>query len=494
MRSLIVLALFCSALAVRAQDPCDVHLVISPLDCPDDHDAVIAVVPDSPGQYSYSWSQDGTLTGPIATGLTYGPYTVTVTDTSGCVSVLDTVVLAPVVPPLGSIITTNISCPGAADGSLVFTVAPGPYTWEWTDDASITNPVRTDLGPGTYVVVVHGGHCPSYIFGFLGDPAVNISGDTAYCPSDLPTLSADLGWGFQPDLFLWSTGATTPTIDVVPGMTGYINVIATDTSIGCTITDAIQLVELPHPTVTFTAPDTLCINTQALVMPTTNTADSLVWRWGTSSISNDPNATVSFTEPGWQPISLQGFDSLGCGSAAVEDSIWSRPRLPATYTAEQVPCGPTIKVHLESTSDSCAFFVDNQLMLNMCSGFYELDLQQYGNYNVTFYSTQPGLCDDTASSTIEVRTVPVLFLPTAFTPNNDGINDNWPGLVDIPSAGFEIMIFDRWGKILWTTTDTQAKWDGAGLPVGVYGYTMRMRDPCKPEDEIARDGIITLVR
>ncbi|MEO8734343.1 MAG: gliding motility-associated C-terminal domain-containing protein, partial [Flavobacteriales bacterium] len=361
-------------------------------------------------------------------------------------------------------------------------------------DPTITSPLRTNLGPGQYVVVVHGAPCPSYIFSNLGDPSVTIGGDSTYCPSNLPTLTADLNWGFQPDLYLWSTGATTSSIDVVPGMSGSITVIATDTTIGCTVTDVINLTELPHPTVTFTPPDTLCINTEALVMPTINTADSLIWRWGMDSLSNAPNAVVSFSAPGWQPISLQGFDLQGCGSAPFLDSVFSRPRLPAIYTAEQIPCGTHIQVHLGSTSDSCAFYVGSQLMLSACSGFYDLDLQQYATYNVTFISTQPGQCNDTATSTIEVRTVPVLFLPTAFTPNNDGINDTWPGAVDIPSAGFQIMIFDRWGEIIWTTTDTQAKWDGAGYPQGVYGYKMRMRDPCNTENEIVRDGIITLLR
>jgi gliding motility-associated-like protein len=377
---------------------------------------------------------------------------------------------------------------------VTFTVNPGPYTWQWIDAPTNTNTTRTGLGPGAYVVVVYGGPCPSYIFSYLGDPSIDTWGDTAYCPSNPPTLFAHLNWGFQPDVYLWSTGDSTSSITVAPGMTGLVTVTATDTSIGCTLTDAINLSILPHPTVAFNPPDTLCINTVEVVMPTINTADSLVWRWGTDSVSNAPNVAVSFSEPGWQPISLQGFDSLGCGSVPVEDSIFSRPRIPAIFTAEQVPCGPTIQVDLHSAADSCAFYVGNQLMLTACSGFYQLDLQQYGNYDITFISTQPGLCDDTAFSSIDVRTVPVLFLPTAFTPNNDGINDTWPGPVDIPSAGFEIMIFDRWGEIIWTTTDTQAKWDGAGLPNGVYGYTMRMRDPCNPKNEIARDGIITLVR
>jgi gliding motility-associated-like protein len=494
MRTLILLASLCSALVGHGQEPCDVELTGTPLICPDDHDATLTVVANTPGQYTYYWSHDATLNAPTATGLTYGAYSVTVTDTSGCVSELDTVIVAPDVPQLGTMTATNISCAGANDGTLTFTVNPGPYTWEWTDDPTITSPVRTGLGPGSYGVVVHGGLCPSYVFANLGDPAVEISGNADYCPSDLPTLSAQLDWGFQPDVYYWSTGEFTPSINVVPGMNGLVTVTAIDTSIGCVVTDDITLTELPHPTVAFNPPDTLCIRTEATIMPTTSTADSLIWTWGSSGLSNAPNALVSFTDPYWQPVTLQGFDTLGCGTVPVEDSIYVRPRLPAIYTAEQVPCSHNIQLQLGSAADSCAFFVGDSLVLHACSGFYEVDVEQYGNYDLTFYSTQPDHCDDTLSSSIEVRTVPVLFLPTAFTPNNDGINDTWPGLVDIPDAGFEVLVFDRWGTILWSTKDTQAKWDGGGLPTGVYGYTMRMRDPCQPEDEIARNGIVTLLR
>ena len=62
MRSLTFLVLFCTALVALAQPPCDVHLVITPLGCPGDHNAAITVVANTPGQYTYSWLQIPTLT------------------------------------------------------------------------------------------------------------------------------------------------------------------------------------------------------------------------------------------------------------------------------------------------------------------------------------------------------------------------------------------------------------------------------------------------
>ncbi|MBP8879157.1 MAG: gliding motility-associated C-terminal domain-containing protein, partial [Flavobacteriales bacterium] len=140
------------------------------------------------------------------------------------------------------------------------------------------------------------------------------------------------------------------------------------------------------------------------------------------------------------------------------------------------------------------FFVGDSLFMDLCSGYVRRDMRRYQEYDFTFYSTQPNRCDDTSAVHIDVRTEPTLFLPNAFTPDGDGINDTWPGPVDIPEDGFEVQLFDRWGVSQWASIDTQAKWDGSLLPVGVYVYTMRHRDPCEPTQEVARNGTVTLIR
>ena len=57
-----------------------------------------------------------------------------------------------------------------------------------------------------------------------------------------------------------------------------------------------------------------------------------------------------------------------------------------------------------------------------------------------------------------------------------------------------MQVFDRWGGYIWGTNDTEEKWDGANRPMGVYVYTMHMRDPCNPKDEVSKNGTITLFR
>ena len=494
MRSLLFVLLCGGALLAHGQFPCNISITVTSPTCPDDEDGSITVVPNTPGQYFFIWSHDGTLQDGNATGLPVGPYTVQVFDTTGCYSEIDTVVMPPILPPLGTITTTDISCAGMDDGSITFTVEPGPYTWQWIDDPTITATTRADLGPGQYAVIINGGICPSVAFAELGDPAVTIGGESTYCPADPPDLSADLWWGFQPDVYIWSTGDTTSSFTATIGTVGLVEVTATDTSSGCTASGELFLIMLTPPNVTFSAPDSLCLRSPGTAIMLSSNADSLVWHWGNDGFSNDPYPTITFNEPEWQPITLQGFDLLGCGSAPIPDSVYVRPRFPAVFFAEQVPCTPGIEVEFSSDADSCAFFVGDRLVLNQCRGFANVDLERYAEYDFTFYSTRPDRCDDTASVHIDVRTVPTAFIPNSFTPNGDNINDTWPGPLDIPDLDYQVQVFNRWGEQIWGTIDTEEKWDGDNLPMGVYVYQMKMRDPCNPTVEVDRRGFVTLFR
>lgn len=493
MRKLTLILFLLGSLACVAQEECAVEVISTLPTCPGDADGSLTVVGDI-GPYFYTWVHDPALTTGTASALIAGEYIILVSGPDSCESVLVAELFDPIVAPLGTMTTNDISCPGAADGSVTFTVEPGPYTWEWLDDPALTSTTRVDLGPSVLVVLVSGGLCPSFITGQLGDPFIDVAGMVAYCPSDPPMLTAFPQWSFEPDLFIWSTGDSTTSINIVPGTTGVISVTGTDTTLGCTIEGEITLTLLPSPTVTFAAPDSVCIGVSALVTTTTSTADSLVWRWETNGLSNEADPMVTFNSPFWQPISLQGFDLFGCGSEPLLDSVFVRPRLPADFTVEQIPCTPMVDLIFSSTSDSCAFFLGDSLILDLCSGFVRRDLRRYQEYEFTFYSTKPDRCDDTTSVRIDIRTEPTLFLPNAFSPDGDGINDLWPGPVDIPEAGFEILLFDRWGSTIWSSNDTQAKWDGGSLPIGVYVYTMQYRDPCQPTDLVSSRGTVTLLR
>lgn len=102
-------------------------------------------------------------------------------------------------------------------------------------------------------------------------------------------------------------------------------------------------------------------------------------------------------------------------------------------------------------------------------------------------------CESVASAIIKVFTE--LFMPNAFTPNNDQIND----VFRIPPASSlnlkEFSVFDRWGNKVFSSTNILKGWDGRinGLlaPTGIYIYTIKGTDI---HGEVNKRGIVTLLR
>jgi gliding motility-associated-like protein len=108
-----------------------------------------------------------------------------------------------------------------------------------------------------------------------------------------------------------------------------------------------------------------------------------------------------------------------------------------------------------------------------------------------------GFADTSYSNVAEVAQKPLVFVPNAFTPNGNGINDLFmpsTGFVDV--SHYEFAIFNRWGELLYKTNTKTEGWDGrfAGdkcMP-GVYVWTLTFRTA---EGEfIDQKGTVTLIR
>jgi gliding motility-associated-like protein len=70
-----------------------------------------------------------------------------------------------------------------------------------------------------------------------------------------------------------------------------------------------------------------------------------------------------------------------------------------------------------------------------------------------------GHSQHSVSNTIKLIQAPYLYIPNAFTPNNDGLNDRWQ-LVPVFVKDYHLKIFDGWGGFVWETYDKHATWDG----------------------------------
>ena len=97
------------------------------------------------------------------------------------------------------------------------------------------------------------------------------------------------------------------------------------------------------------------------------------------------------------------------------------------------------------------------------------------------------------SDTVEVLSDcnPNIYIPNSFTPNNDGVND------EFRIYGSEIdfdrmMIFNRWGELIFETTALDMGWGGEEWPVGVYFYRVYYRDSQGLNEKVL--GSLSLIR
>jgi gliding motility-associated-like protein len=111
-------------------------------------------------------------------------------------------------------------------------------------------------------------------------------------------------------------------------------------------------------------------------------------------------------------------------------------------------------------------------------------------------------CNDTATITITVNPTESIFVPNAFTPNGDGVNDVFTiyGSTDVQRVE-RLLVFDRWGELVYEATDFAPNdlsngWDGSfkgkNLNPAVFVYYAEIT--LVNGDIVTRKGDVTLIR
>lgn len=108
---------------------------------------------------------------------------------------------------------------------------------------------------------------------------------------------------------------------------------------------------------------------------------------------------------------------------------------------------------------------------------FVFDNKEPGNYEVCLVAYNMNDCVDTLCQTVVIDDVLLPYIPNSFTPDGDGLNDTWGMSVNIDAiTDFELSVYDRWGGVIFTTTDPRVHWTGGAqnsgdiLPQSVYTY------------------------
>lgn len=257
----------------------------------------------------------------------------------------------------------------------------------------------------------------------------------------------------------------------------------------CGTSSTLNIVVNPLPVPTFTG-DVLSGCAPLTVTLTDNTvpaASSTVWTIvGETSSNANGSFTYTFNTPGVYTVTLTLTSAAGCvGTTTINNMINVFPNPVADF--DFGPDGADV-------TNPVIDFV-NQSTLNDINNwdFGGLGSSQQINPTFTFPSSSPGNytvclavetvngCVDTTCQTIIINDIFIIYVPNAFTPDNDGINDYFlPILSGIDPLSYDLMIFNRWGELIFETDVMTKWWDGTykGLmsKEDVYVWKIKVKD------------------
>lgn len=261
------------------------------------------------------------------------------------------------------------------------------------------------------------------------------------------------------------------------------------TSHGCTDTTVQTVVTYPIPKFKFRAEvSSGCNPFEAKFHDSSTVAGGNIvnwlWNFGDKSLTYNNNPTHIYTEQGKFFVSLTLTSSYGCRIIdTLKYPIIVYPRPIAEFVASPVETSmfePTIKFINESQK---ATLWDWDLGDNTSSTDENLShsYPDTGTFVVTQIAINEYGCRDTISHNIHVKGEPTIFIPNAFTPDGNGVNDIFiPKMYGVRE--FNMTIYDRWGNLIFTSVDKEVGWNGKVNGVGelvkddTYIYTIYIRN------------------
>jgi len=362
-------------------------------------------------------------------------------------------------------------------GSNVSFIATGGVSYQWSDSTRAPQDNVTVNSPATYVVTVSGSiGCTVTDTAYasiypLPVPAVTQQ-NLQNCSRDSVTLIASGGISY-----VWSTGDQTALIVTHPVMGQIYTVTATGAN-NCTASLAFPVEAKAPWQISPDVFDPPCpghnIGTISISISGNNGGYYYLWNTGSTSTA------IGSLSPGIYSVGIT--DSLGCDTSYSFNLAYSYTlHVTVSPGDTNVPTGVYVPLLTSINANNGNVYTwspSADLTCTACPDPMSHAIDSFYTYTVSVIDEYG--CESTDSMRITTFDIAHVYIPNAFTPNGDGINDFFqifgPGVTVVYMPVFNVKVFDRWGEMVYESSDPDFRWDGSYrgvvLPSDVYVYEM----------------------
>ncbi|MEX1188561.1 MAG: gliding motility-associated C-terminal domain-containing protein [Bacteroidia bacterium] len=425
----------------------------------------------SGGTSPYTWivENDNLQIQPNPNQLIAGLYIVRGSDDNNCL-VIDTAFVDQPEQLQVSIASSDALCFNSASGFAEATIQGGvlPYVFLWSNNAS--QAIADSLAAGNYSVdISDANNCSISANVQISEPnelIVQITGPPEVCFDDEFNLIANASGGTGTYIYEWIGGNENETITFVADTSMLWSVTVVDEH-QCVAQDSHMLTVNPLPIVEV-IPGSLslcageCVDVQALAVP----GSTYIWKTGEQSLMGQ-SVNLCFEEAGFADLSLTVTDLKGCTDERLFESYFTIHALPIADFSVSESTLPLLEAvfHFNNQSEGAVEYLwdlndrivgEETSEVSLTYTYYEI-----GEYPVYLTAISEFGCIDEVLRWIKVTQDFAIYLPNAFTPNSDGLNDVFlPSGIGISSDNYRLSIFDRWGNEVFVSTNIEQGWDG----------------------------------
>jgi len=481
----------------------NVHMQVQDPACYQDSNGIVNIQVMGINPVQVLW-QDGFI-GNTRTDLSEGSYSIMLTDGMACQKNIQAILNEPSQLNIQAQIN-NLNCSGINNGSIISQGTGGvaPYQYNWNTGSTL--PQLTGLDAGVYFLILSDANaCMDTMSFYLTMPESLDVHFTDFqhpdCKGNRGRATIEVQGGQPPYQYLWNTSPVQNQSTAVNFTPGTYTLQVKDAA-GC-LNETVFVMEDPGSfTVMTLIPDTVCPGTPIFLSAAPQGGQApydYLW-YSPEGLSNTNSQIVELIAYTSGVKTVQITDANGCiAQANVAYTLKPAPVADFTFQGCQEPCtldlkNPVVWINNSKGASAYEWLLPDGYTQNFFVPVYHFS--EPGTYEVLLIVKSPLGCMDSIRKEIVAELFnPIIYYPTGFSPNGDGINDYF----FIPNQdliSMNIKIFDRWGNMVYISDNLDFKWNGSvnGVPVPEGVYTFVVNGMSKAEVPVHISGTVTLIR